>query len=73
MALLLFGPFTLLFVTRLLLFRDTVRPMLAHPVVDVPRRHPRGLVPIINGLAAVPRRGGRAWRMPCGGWMRCWR
>lgn len=61
LALLLFGLFTLLFVTRLLLFRDTVRPMLEHPVQSMfLGAIPMGLVPIINGLplflgeAAVP-------------------
>lgn len=61
LALLLFGLFSLLFAARLLLFRDTVRPMLEHPVQSMfLGAIPMGLVPIINGLplflgeAAVP-------------------
>ncbi len=61
LALLLFALFTLLFTARLLLFRDTVRLMLEHPVQSMfLGAIPMGLVPIINGLplflgeAAVP-------------------
>ncbi len=61
LALLLFGVFSLLFAARLLFFRDTVRPMLEHPVQSMfLGAIPMGLVPIINGLplflgaAAVP-------------------
>lgn len=56
----LFGLFTLLFAARLLLFRDTVRPMLLHPVQSMfLGAIPMGLALLINGLLlfGVPRWG----------------
>ncbi|WP_271410228.1 C4-dicarboxylate ABC transporter [Pseudomonas sp. Q1-7] len=47
----LFAGFALLFAARLLLFRDTVRPMLLHPVQSMfLGAIPMGLATLINGL-----------------------
>ncbi|AYF89006.1 TDT family transporter [Pseudomonas sp. JS3066] len=47
----LFGGFALLFLARVLLFRDTVRPMLLHPVQSMfLGAIPMGLATLINGL-----------------------
>ena len=57
---LLFGLFSLLFAARLLLFRDTLWPMLDHPVQSMfLGAIPMGLVQVINGLLlfAVPVQG----------------
>ncbi|MDE3737075.1 TDT family transporter [Pseudomonas resinovorans] len=56
----LFVGFALLFVARVLLFRDTVRPMLLHPVQSMfLGAIPMGLATLINGLVlfGVPRWG----------------
>ena len=50
LTVLLFGLFSLLFVARLLLFRDTLWPMLITGAVDVPGRDSHGLVQVVNGL-----------------------
>lgn len=51
LTVLLFGLFSLLFVARLLLFRDTLWPMLDHPVQSMfLGAIPMGLVQVVNGL-----------------------
>ncbi len=59
----LFGLFALLFAARLSLFRDTVRPMLQHPVQSMfLGAIPMGLAVLLNGLVlfGVPRWGAPA-------------
>ena len=51
LTVLLFGLFSVLFAARLLLFRDTLWPMLDHPVQSMfLGAIPMGLVQVINGL-----------------------
>lgn len=48
---LFFALFALLFIARMTFFRDTVRPMLDHPVQSMfLGAIPMGLIPIVNGL-----------------------
>ncbi|MOA70006.1 C4-dicarboxylate transporter/malic acid transport protein [compost metagenome] len=47
----LFAGFSLLFVARILLFRDTLRPMLLHPVQSMFfGAIPMGLAVLLSGL-----------------------
>ncbi|MDH4582298.1 C4-dicarboxylate ABC transporter [Pseudomonas sp. BN415] len=67
----LFVVFALLFVARVLLFRDTVRPMLLHPVQSMfLGAIPMGLATLINGLVllGVPRWGDKALALAHGLW-----
>ncbi|MDH4871023.1 TDT family transporter [Pseudomonas sp. BN515] len=67
----LFAGFALLFMARILLFRDTLRPMLLHPVQSMfLGAIPMGLATLINGLVlfGVPHWGEGALALAHGLW-----
>ena len=67
----LFAGFALLFIARILLFRDTLRPMLLHPVQSMfLGAIPMGLATLINGLVlfGVPHWGESALVLAHGLW-----
>lgn len=67
----LFAGFALLFIARILLFRDTLRPMLLHPVQSMfLGAIPMGLATLINGLVlfGVPHWGEGALVLAHGLW-----
>lgn len=71
---LLYGLFSLLFMTRLALFRDTVRPMLLHPVQSMfLGAIPMGLAVLLSGLVlfGAPRWGDWVYTLAHGLWWYC--
>ncbi|WP_342245823.1 TDT family transporter [Pseudomonas sp. OTU5201] len=67
----LFGGFALLFIARFLLYPDTLRPMLSHPVQSMfLGAIPMGLATLTNGLVlfGVPRWGDGALALAHGLW-----